>query len=149
MEYFCYSRLQLELISTSNVTWVPYCAEHGLEGFVDGYPAGPEVALSIRRVPLLTLGGWELYLGERAFRCVIGKIQIPPLPLIRRLWDLTTSIVEILMDGIDGRLLSDGPYTSEAFHTWWLPFTIGPQAKVCHFLGDTVPGPIMMSESMA
>lgn len=73
---FAHYRLQLELISASDVTWVPYTAEYLTERFADGFPVGPEFALSTRRVPLLTYGGCELYLGEKDFRCVIGEIRI-------------------------------------------------------------------------
>lgn len=113
---------------------------------MDRYPVGPEVALSICWVLLLTFGGWELYLGDKAFRCVTGEIQIPFHPPMRRQWDLFTLIIEHPLGGIYDKELSNGPCTSDPFRIWWRPLTIGPQTRATHFLSDIVPSSIMMSE---
>lgn len=55
---------------------------------MDGFPIRPEFALSTRGVPLLTLGGWELYLGEKAFCCVTKEIYISFHPPPQRLWPI-------------------------------------------------------------
>lgn len=118
VDNFTHCRLQLELISASDVTWISYTAEDLSKGFVDGYSVGLEVAFSTWHIPFLTLGGWELYLGERAFHCVTRDIHIPFHPLPRRFWDISAQIVDLPMEGADGRLFSDGPSTFDAFHSW-------------------------------
>lgn len=85
---------------------------------MDGFLIRPELALSTRRVPLLTYRGWELYLGERDFCCVTGEIRIPFHPPLWRFWLADTQIVEVLVEGEDGRRLSDRFSTSDAFHSW-------------------------------
>lgn len=57
-------------------------------------------------------------------------------------------ISEIPLEGTNGFLLSDGPSTSEVFSTWWRPRTIGSQTQATHFLGDLVPGSVMMTDWM-
>lgn len=100
------------------MTWVPYTIEYLTEGFDGGFPVGPELALSTHQVSLLTYGGWELYLGERAFRCVIGEIRIPFHLPSRRSWPMDAQISEIPVEGEDGFRLSNGPNTSDAFFIW-------------------------------
>lgn len=53
------------------------------------------------------------------------------------------------MEGEDSFRLSDGPSTSDAFFIWWRPRTIGAQTWATHFLGDIIPGSVMMTDSMA
>lgn len=129
--------------------WVPYTPEHLVEGFDGSFSTGPEYALSTRWVPLLFDGGWELNLGERAFRCVLGSIRIPFLPPSRRSWPLNQPISDIPMGGLDRFLLSDGPSTSVDFALWWVPRTIGAHTRATLFLGDIVPGSMMMTNWMA
>lgn len=94
---------------------MPYTPEHLVEGFDRVFPTGRKYALSTRRVALLFDGGWELYLGERAFRCTSGEIRIPFLPHSRRFWPLGQPILDFPSGGLDGFLLSDGPTTSDTF----------------------------------
>lgn len=70
---------------------------------MDGFPVRPEFALSTRRAPLLTLGGWELYLGERAFHCVTGEIRIPFCPPPQRFWPVDAHITKLPVAGDDGQ----------------------------------------------
>lgn len=78
---FTHARLQQEILSASDIVWVPYTAEHLVEGFEDGIPIGLEYYLSTRWISFLFDGGWVLYLGERAFRYIIREIRLPFLPL--------------------------------------------------------------------
>lgn len=58
-------------------------------------------------------------------------------------------IIDLPLEGVDGRLLSDGPSTLDVFRSWWRPHIIGPQTRAIHFLGDIIPGSIMMTNWMA
>lgn len=146
---FTHYRLQLELITATDVTWVSYTSEHLSVGFDYSFLSGPEFALSTRRVPLLTYGGWELYPGERAFRYVSGEIRIPFHPYPRRSWPIEKQITEIPLEVVDGFLLSNGPNIIEIFTTWWRPRTIGAQTRVTHLLGDLVLRSVIMTDWIA
>lgn len=146
VDNFTHCRLQLELISTSDVTWIPYTAEYLTEGFMDEFLAWLKFALLTRRVPLLTYGGWKLYLGERAFHYVTGEICIPFHPPSRRFWPVDAHITEVLVEYKGDRRLSNGPSTSNAFRSWWRPRTIRTQTRATHFLGDIVLGSVMMMD---
>ena len=142
--------MQLELLTADTITWLPYSGEHLTVGFEDGYPTGVEYFISTRRVPLFTDGGWELYLGERAIRSTTGEIRIPILPPARRHWPVSQSPAsEIPLLGVDGFDLSEGPCTQEIFQRWWLPRTIGAQSRATQFMGDMVPGSLMMTDWVA
>lgn len=147
--FYSHYCLQLELLSTSDVIWLPYTIEFLAEGFVGGFLTRTEFFLSTRGIPLLTLGGWELYLGEKSFRCVLGEIRILVHSLLYRFWHEDAHISDIPLEIIDGFLLSDGPSTLEIFASWWRAQTIGAQTWSIHFLGDIIDGSVMMIDWMA
>lgn len=98
---------------------------------------------------MLTFKGWELYLRERAFRCVSGEIRIPVHPPLHRSCLIDAQISNFPLEGVDGFLLSDGPSTSDAFSAWWRPYTVGAQTRVTYFLGDIILGSVMMTDWIA
>lgn len=90
-EGFTYSLLQLKLLTTDVITWVPYSEDHLTVGFKGGFPTRAEYLLSTRRIPLLTDGGWELYLEKRAIKSITGVIRVPFSLPARRYWSLYLS----------------------------------------------------------
>lgn len=78
---FTHPRLQLELLSASDIVWVPYTIEQLAEGFEDGLSIRLKYYLSIIQIPFLFDGGWEVYIGECAVRYITGKVHLPFLPL--------------------------------------------------------------------
>lgn len=85
-------------------------------------------------------------MGERAYRCVTGAIRIPHHPPARRSWQVEDQIREIPLEGISGLELSSEPVSSDAFRMWWEPLTIGAQAWASHYIGDLVPGSLLMRD---
>lgn len=83
---------------------------------MDRFLVGPEFALSTL-ILLLTFRGWELHLGERAFRCVTGDIRIPFHPPPWRFWPTNAHIVEVPVEDEDDQRLSDGPSTLNVFRS--------------------------------
>lgn len=67
-------RTQLEVIEPDHIDWLPF------ENLVEAHNLRAELVLSRSRSPFFSCNSWELYMGERCWRQLMGNFAIPANP---------------------------------------------------------------------